>query len=302
MRQTAKGRDKDVLTAVRQAWLESYFWERAHTIVDESRPFFADMVRITQSLYSVGRKDQQDLLLAELEFSRIDDRLLDINRQHMQAVAELSQWVGSDANRPIASKFPDWIEVPEMDALKTSIAEHPVAAAADAQIAASQAGVEFAEADFRPGWALDLGYGHRNGELPGGAPRSDFISVSVTMDLPFFRKNRQDRKLSAALNERRAANASKERVMRELDSTLAIEYARWADLTRRIELYESRILGQAESHAQATLAAYQSDTGDFADVMRGHINDLNVRVEHLRLQIERAQSYAVLANLGGLSR
>ena len=55
-------------------------------------------------------------------------------------------------------------------------------------------------------------------------------------------------------------------------------------------------------HAQAALLAYQSDAGDFADVMRGYIDELNTRLDHLRLQIERAQSYAVLANLGGLSR
>ena len=41
---------------------------------------------------------------------------------------------------------------------------------------------------------------------------------------------------------------------------------------------------------------------DFADVMRGYIDDLNTRIEFIRLQVERAQSYATLANLGGLPR
>ena len=54
--------------------------------------------------------------------------------------------------------------------------------------------------------------------------------------------------------------------------------------------------------AQAALLAYQSEAGDFADVMRGYIDDLNTRLDHVRLQVERGQSYAVLANLGGLSR
>lgn len=302
LRQSATTREEDVLTAVRNAWLDVYFWERAHAIVDASRPFFDDMVRVTRSLYSVGRKDQQDLLLAELELSRIDDRLLEINRQHMQAIAILSRWIGDDARRPIAEKFPAWSALPDLQVIKTALRDHASLGAADARIAAMEAGVDFAEADFKPGWAIDLGYGHRNGYLPSGGPRSDFVSLSVTMDLPYFRKNRQDRKLSAALSERRAAVESRDRLVRDLTSTLETEYVRWQDLTRRIELYESRILGQAGSHAEATLTAYQSDTGDFADVMRGHINDLNTRVEHLRLRVERAQSYAVLANFGGFSR
>jgi hypothetical protein len=67
-------------------------------------------------------------------------------------------------------------------------------------------------------------------------------------------------------------------------------------------LYESRILDLSKEQAQAALLAYQSEAGDFADVMRGYIDDLNTRLDYIRLQIERAQSYAVLANLGGLAR
>jgi len=302
MRQGANGRSEDVLTAVRQAWLEVYYWERSHAIVDESRPFFDDMVRVTRSLYSVGRRDQQDLLLAELELSRMDDRLLEINQQHMQAIARLSEWIGGAARRPIAEKFPSWTDVPDIVVLHNALTVHPVVEAANSRIDARDAGVDFAEANFKPEWAVDLGYGHRNGMLPSGEPRSDFLSLSVSVGLPFFTKNRQDRKLSAALGERRAASESKNQLMRQLSSRLDSEFARWQDLSRRIDLYEQRILMQAGEHAQATLVAYQSDAGDFSDVMRGFINDLNTRIEHLKLRVERAQSYAMLANLGGFSQ
>jgi len=120
--------------------------------------------------------------------------------------------------------------------------------------------------------------------------------------LPCFGKNRQDRKLAAALSERSAAKYSPTALAAQLRSELDGEYARWSDLTRRLALYESRILEQSKSQAQAALLAYQSDTADFSDVMRGYIDDLNTRLEHIRLQVERAQSYAVLANLGGLEQ
>ncbi|MBU2677785.1 MAG: TolC family protein, partial [Gammaproteobacteria bacterium] len=165
-----------------------------------------------------------------------------------------------------------------------------------------RAGIDLANEKFKPGWALDLGYGYREGLLPDGTPRSDFVSLSVTVDLPLFRKNRQDRGLAAALSERRAADESKEQLLRRLTSQLDAEYSRWHDLSRRVDLYERLILSQASDQANAALAAYQSETGDFADVMRGFIDDLNTRLDHVRLQIDRAQSYAVIANLGGLPR
>ncbi len=50
-------------------------------------------------------------------------------------------------------------------------------AAADARIAAREAGIDLAEEQYKPGWAIDLNYGLRDGQLPNGDPRSDFFSA-----------------------------------------------------------------------------------------------------------------------------
>ncbi|HNP35832.1 MAG TPA: TolC family protein [Woeseiaceae bacterium] len=302
MSENADARGRDVLTSVRNAWLETYYWNRAHTIVTESRPFFSDLLIITRSLYAVGSKDQQDVLRAELELSRLDDRIIEINRQRTRARAALSEWVGTESSRPIAEKLPAWENMPALETMRANLVTHPALKAADARINARIAGIDLARERYKPGWALDLGYGYRDGSLPNGSPRSDFVSLSVTVELPLFRKNRQDRGLAAALSERRAATESKEQLLRRLSSQLDAEYARWQELSRRVDLYERLILTQAKDQANAALAAYQSEASDFADVMRGFIDELNTRLDHIRLQTERAQSYAVLANLGGLPR
>lgn len=300
--ENAAARSRDVLTNVRKAWLETYYWQQAHDIVTESRRFFLDLAEVSRSLYSVGRKTQQDVLRAELELGRLDDRLIETDRRHAQAIAVLSEWLGADARRPVAAKLPVWDQVPALESLRENLLSHPVVLAADARIAARNAGVRIAEERKKPGWALDLDYGYREGELPSGEPRSDFVSLSVTMDLPFFRKNRQDRSLVAALSERSAAEYDKNVLLRRLSSQLDAEYAHWQEISLRVVFYETSILSLSADQAQAALLAYQSEAGDFADVMRGYIDDLNTRLDHVRLQVQRAQSYAVLANLGGLSR
>ena len=302
MNENADARGRNVVTTVRGAWLDLYYWEQAHKLVAESRPFFADLAAVTRSLYAVGRKSQQDVLRAELELSRLEDRLIDIERQRSRARAALGEWVGSDAARPVAPKLPGWGQIPQLESMQAMLPEHPVLRAADSQIEARGAGVDLANERAKPGWALDLGYSYREGMLPSGQPRSDFVSLGVTVDLPFFRKKSVDSTLAAALQERSAAKSVREQTWRSLQSQLAAEHARWHDLTRRLSLYDTRILDQAKDNAEASMLAYQSDRGDFADVMRAYIDDLNTRIEHIRLQVERAQSYAVLANLGGLPR
>ena len=298
----ADARGEDVLAATRIAWLDLYYWSQARDLVSESRPFFEDLATITRSLYAVGRRNQQDVLRAELELSRLDDRLIDIERQQLRARAQLGEWIGDDAERPVADKLPLWDDAPPLEDLRTSLREHPTLQAADARVAAQEANVDLAEQRSKPGWALDVGYSYRDGSLPNGDPRADFLTVGVTVDLPFFSRKSVDSTLSAALQDRSAALADRERLLRSLESSLAAEYARWQELSRRLSLYEERILIQARDHAQASLLAYQNDRGNFADVMRGYIDDLNTRIEYVRLNVEREQAYAVLANLGGLPR
>jgi len=300
--QGAGARSRDVLAAVRISWLDAFYAQRAWELMSESRPFFADLVTITRSMYAVGRKSQYDVLRAELELSRLDDRLIKTSLAKSEAQAQLSRWLGQDAYRPVAMKLPGWDKLPPLTDLRARLAMHPSIAAAEAGVAAQQAAVSIAEEQKKPGWALDVGYGYRDGFLPDGTPRSDFVSLSVSVDLPFFGKNRQDRKLAAALGDRSAARQSQVEVTARLRSELDAEFARWNDLSHRLTLYETQILEQSKGQVQAALLAYQSDNGDFSDVMRGYIDDLNARLEHIRLQVQRSQSYAKLANLGGLEQ
>ena len=297
----ADARARDVTTAVRHAWLDTFYWQQAHDIVSESRPYFADLVTVARSLYSVGRRDQQDVLQAELELSRLDDRLIDISRERARARARLSEWVPSAATQSVGAGLPAWEQMPPLETLIANLADHPRLRAAEAAIDARQTGISLAEQQYKPGWAIDLGYGYRDGSLPNGDPRSDFMSVMVTVDVPLFRAKRQDRAVAAARKERRAATETREQLRRELEARLRSEFARWQDLTRQVELYQRTILPQAEDRARAALLAYQSDSGDFDDVMRGQIDVMDLRVQWERLKAERAQSFAVLANLGGLT-
>ena len=301
MSENANARARSVRTATQKAWLELYFLERADRLIRDSRPFFADLAEITRSLYAVGRKTQQDVLRAELELSRLDDRLIDIERRRGRARSALAEWIGEEARRPIATNFPRWTTLPQLADLQQGLHQHPVLLAADTQVDVSDTGVKIADERSKPNWALDVGYGYRGGNLPNGEPRSDLVTIGVTVGLPFFRKKSVDSTLTAALQERSAARSSKLRLERELGSQLEAEHAQWRELTRRLDLYDTQILNQAKGQAEAALLAYQSDAGDFADVMRSYIGYLNTQIEHIRLSVDRAQSYAVLANLAGLT-
>ena len=297
-RAQAEERRRLVLLAVRNAWLDAFLASRSRQLVLDSRTLFADLVAITRSLYTVGDKNQQDLLRAELERSQLETRLVGIEQKNQEARAVLSRWIDDAAARPLAA-LSEWPPPPSLDVSRDALAAHPALASAAALVAVGDAAVALARARYRPSWTLDAAYGYRDGALLDGSPRSDFFSITATLSAPMFTANREDRRLRAAQAQHRAAVATRDDTRRHLHAELLRQHGRWADLHRREALYRDAVLPQARANAEATLAAYRSEAGDFADVMRSHIGDLEVRLEHLALRVDQRRSHAELAYLGG---
>lgn len=299
-RAQARERRRSVLLAVRNAWLDRFEASRSRELVVDSRALFADLVATTRSLYTVGDKSQQDLLRAQLEHSHLQVRLIGIEQQNAQAGAALRRWIGEDADRPVAA-LSAWRPPPAVAELRAGLADHPALAVAAAATASADAALALARARYRPNWTLDAAYGYRDGALPDGSPRSDFLSVSATLSVPMFTANRQDRTVRAAEGRRRAALALRDDAHRRLRAELRREHDRWVDVGRRLALYRDAVLARSRANADAALTAYRSETADFADVMRGYIDDLETRLAHLRLRVDRRRSHAQLAYFGGFA-
>ena len=298
-RARAEERRRTVLLAVRHAWLDAFLASRSRQLVLDSRALFADLVAITRSLYTVGDKNQQDLLRAELERSHLETRLVGIEQHNAEARAALSRWIGDTAKRLVDTALPEWLPPPSLDELRNALADHPALVAAAANVAVGDAAVALARSRYRPNWTLDAAYGYRDGGLPDGSPRSDLFSVTATLNAPMFTANRQDRRLRAAEAQRRAAVATRDDARHRLHAELLQEHGRWADIRRRMALHRDTVLPQARANAEAALASYRSEAGDFADVMRSYINDLEVRLDLVRLRVDQHRSHAQLAHLGG---
>ena len=65
--------------------------------IDDSRQLFEQLVAITRAHYASGRVSQQDVLQAQLELSRLDDRATRIDEQRDVQRATLSRWIGDAA-------------------------------------------------------------------------------------------------------------------------------------------------------------------------------------------------------------
>ena len=258
----------------------------------------------TKASYSsaLGRARQQDIIRAQLELTRLDDRLTVLRQQSESAQQRLSEWVGGRARLPLAQLVPSQYGdepasvggQPDSDRwLYEQVNRHPLLRALDQRIDAMETGVELARQKYKPEWGLSAQYGYRDDD-PMGRDRADFFSVGVTFDLPLFTGKRQDKDVSAATSRAEAIKTDKLLMARKLMAELDTALVQLQRLNDRRALYAEQLLPQMAEQAEAALAAYNNDDGDFAEAVRARIAELNAKIDFLTIRIDRLKTITEL--------
>ena len=290
---------RKLIRDVRKSFLELYYQVQAERVISETRALFAQLVDITLAHYATGRVRQQDVLRASLELSRLDDRTTRIRNNADKGRAALMKWIGDAASLPIDSNFPELSALPAKEAIEAALPEHPVIRVETAKLEASNRKISIAREQYRPGWSAGLEYRKRFGENPNGDDRADMMAAMVTVELPLFPKKRQDKRLSASIQQAESVQLTRDDKLRELKRMLDADYANWQRLGERATLYESQLLRKSTANAQASLNAYQSGVTEFTTLMRARITDLDVHLDDLRVRVDRASAQANLLYLAG---
>jgi len=290
---------RKLVSDVRQTYLNLYYEVAALEIISETRRLFSKLVSITESNYAAGRVNQQDVVQASLELSRLDDRTAKIKGREEGYRAELTQWIGEQAWNPIDDVFPVLPELPEDIDINTVITSHPLIQAKNARVNAARKSIDIAKQDYKPGWRASLDYGFRSGDNPDGSSRSDFATALVNFDIPLFTTDRQDRRVASSREKTNAARYEMDDALRQLKRIYDKELHSWRRHNERVSLYQDSLLASAKDNSRASLQAYQSGVTEFNTLMRAQITELDVRLENLRVKVDRASAHARLLYITG---
>ncbi len=296
-----KARDQElrVLLAVREQFLEVTKQRHLARINAESVTAFSDLADITVDYYATGRVHQQDVLQAAVELARVEDRAIRIAQDEEQARARLAMWIGDAAYRDFEDAWPKFDYHSSAAVIKDGLPQHPRILALQKGVNAAEKGVELARQKYKPEIALDLTYGGRAGSNPDGSSRADLLTFMVVMDVPLFRKNRQDRVVAAQLAESSAAMFSRDDLFRRMKSEVDFHLATHQRQQERIMLFENTLLPEAAFSSEASFGAYQSSIEDLTSLLRTRITEFDLQLEHARLQAEVLKTEARLIYLEG---
>ncbi|MEZ9702592.1 TolC family protein [Vibrio sp. 10N.261.46.E12] len=299
-----QARELTVANSMTQLWLELGYHQKAESVIRQNRRLLVELENYVQTNYSIGKSEAQDLLNAQLQVSKLDEKLQANQQVQRRLISQLSEWLGSDwlGNQAIGSQTLDsqgtlkatnqidWSVLENklatnIDSTKhyQLLMEHPLVKITDATISSNQTQVELAEQAYTPQFGIEVMYAHRQANNMAGEPASDLVSAYLTVDIPLFTGNRQDKNLSAAQHQVGAAKSQKDTLLSQMNAQVNALLVDKANLAQRLERYQSSLLPQTSARIRAVERGYQNNTAQFNDVISATADELALKLEQQRL-------------------
>ncbi|MGC1952903.1 MAG: TolC family protein [Gammaproteobacteria bacterium] len=290
------------LTAeVRGEWWQLFSLDRVLEIVARNQQLMRQFNEIAQAKYKVGKGLQQDVLLAQLELSRLLDRELKLQGQREATQAGLNALLNRPADSPVELPVkPPSEALPvlpaESELLRQAEANRPLLAVQRQLIEAARAQLDLAEKDFYPDFKLGAGYGFRQGTDPlRGVERPDFFTVMFSVNVPIYFQTKQSKAVDQRTSELFERRFTLEDTLRSVQAAISRSLADYQATRERVLLFRTGIIPQARQTVASMLAGYQVNEVDFLNVINAEITLYNAEIDYWQALGEVKQALANLA-------
>ncbi|MFQ5345374.1 MAG: TolC family protein [Mariprofundus sp.] len=294
-----------LLRNTRIHWWNLAYLDKALEIIHRNQDLLRNLVKIAETKYKTGKGLQQDVLLAQLELSKLLERELKLQAAREREAATLNSLLGRPAATDITlpRQTANGVTSTQIDtaALKQWAREHrPMLLAMDARVQAAGSMVALAEKDYYPDFNLGAGYGFRHGINPAsGKSRPDFTSVMLTMSLPLYSGTKQDRAVDQRSAEKAQARFSRQDAGNRVDADIDAAASDLSIARNQVVLFEKGILPQARQTTASMLAGYQVNKVDFLNLVGAQLSEFNTDIQYWQQVSALHQAEARLAAAAG---
>ncbi|MDX8409641.1 MAG: TolC family protein [Mariprofundales bacterium] len=297
-----------LLSHVRVRWWNLVYLDHALSIVRSNQKLLRNLVRIAETKYKTGRGLQQDVLLAQLELSKLLERELKLTAVRADQRAAFNALLGRSAALAVTlasqqkeALSPDALDLVDVPALKQSARrQRPMLAMMEAQAGAADARLALANKDYYPDFKLGAAYGVRQGINPvNRRTRPDFTSFMFSMSLPIYSGRKQDKAVDQRTAEREAADFSLQDAVIQVDAEIDAAASDLRIARDRVRLFRQGILPQARQTTASMLAGYQVNKVDFLNLVRAQLSEFNMDIQYWQQVSQSHQAEArLLAAVG----
>ncbi len=263
----------DLAAEVARAYWHLWLVEKGKQVQRDQREILLSFSEQVRTRLEAGGAGLSDLAQVDLSISRVSDTIAALDEAARSASAELVRVIGAEEGtptpiRPELDPPPALLPILDERLLKELALDHPRVRSMRSMSEFEQERARAVKGERAPSFGLGLDW-----IVTGDAPNPDtpgsgrdavigMVSVKVPVSGGSYRAAQREAAAQSAVFRAKEQSA-RDRAVAEVEQTLSD----LRDAVRRVRLYESTLVPQAETTYRSTLDAYRTGRSSLAEVL-----------------------------------
>ncbi len=287
---------RTVVEQVKTAYFKLAYLQATLDTLERDDQALGEIEQIAESRYRVGRGNQQEVLKAQLQHTKILQDISMHHREQAEGQIMLKRMLGRAQESP--DIVPELLQQRPMPASVGDLQQQAAQGNADVKIRElavrkTELQTQLAHKEFNPDFALQYMYQNTDRKF------RDYYMLTFSVTLP--NRGRRKAELGEANAMQRAAAAELEAEVQRREAEVKEQYTLASTAAEQLKIYREGLMPQAEAAFRAGLAAYQSNRLDFEPVLSSFRDLLDFQEQYQKQLSEYESALARLESLTGVT-
>lgn len=290
---------------VSNKWWQIFYLDRAIETVNKNQELLRQFIEVAKTKYTTGKGLQQDVLLSQLELSKLIDKKIQIVALRDNQIIRLN--ILMDITPRTKVTLPAQIKVvtrkllSEPKLFQRAKKSRSILQKHKQLISAAKSKLDLAKRDYYPDFNLGVTYGDRIGDNPPfmGGNRADLFSIKLGIKIPLYAGTKQSQKVKQRVSEQFKSKYAYRDELNQVQADIASSLTDFSRSQQQLSLFKTGILPQARQTVQSMLAGYQVSEVDFLNLVRSQVTLFNYELQYWQSFSQSNQALARLqASIG----
>ena len=285
-----------VVEQVKIAYFKLAYLQATLDILLRDDKLLGEMEQIAESRYRVGQGNQQEVLKAQLQHTRILQEINLHHREQGQLQAQIKQLLARAQDSPdIVTEPLRERALPESSSelLQRARENNPEINARERLVKRADLQTELARKEFRPDFGLQYMYQNTDRKF------RDYYMLTFTVTLP--NRGRRRAELAEATANRESAAAELNAEVQRRQAEVQDQYVMAKTSAEQLRIFREGLMPQAEATLRAAMAAYQANRQDFETLLSSFRDALDFEEQYQKELSEHESALARLESLTGVT-
>jgi outer membrane protein TolC len=287
---------RTVVEQVKMAYFKLAYLQATLDILLRDDKLLVEMEQTAESRYRVGQGNQQEVLKAQLQHTRILREITQHHREQGQLQAQIKQFMGRAQDSPdIVTETLRERQLPAAasELLQQARQNNPEISVREQLVKRADLQTELARKEFRPDFGLQYIYQNTDRKF------RDYYMLTFTVTLP--NRGRRRAELAEAGENRQTAAAELTAEVQRRMAEVQDQYVIAKTSAEQLKIFREGLLPQAEATFHAAITAYQANRQDFETLLSSFRDVLDFEEQYQKELSEHESAMARLESLTGVT-